>query len=117
MAPRSGSEGRRGGEGRGASGGGGDEGSSSDTHPLPLAHTHTDKNQADPALAEERFKEIQNAYEVLSDGHERAWYDAHRDNTHPQDADAYWEATPPAQQQLEQQLEAAEEGEAALMLK
>ena len=41
----------------------------------------------------------------------------HRANTHPQDADAYWEATPPAQQQLEQQLEAAEEGEAALMLK
>lgn len=25
------------------------------------------------------FKEIQNAYEILSDKHERAWYDSHRD--------------------------------------
>ncbi len=38
----------------------------------------TDKNQNDP-LAEDRFKEIQNAYEILSDPNEKAWYDAHRD--------------------------------------
>ena len=33
-----------------------------------------DKNQGNLKEAEERFKEIQNAYEVLSDKHERAWY-------------------------------------------
>ena len=37
-----------------------------------------DKNQDRPDEAAERFKEIQNAYEVLSDRHERAWYDSHR---------------------------------------
>ena len=42
---------------------------------MPLA----DKNQEDPASAEEKFKEVQNAYEILSDKHERAWYDTHRD--------------------------------------
>ncbi|KAG7668252.1 hypothetical protein Ndes2526A_g01016 [Nannochloris sp. 'desiccata'] len=39
---------------------------------------HPDKNQNDPH-AEDRFKEIQNAYEILSDPNEKAWYDAHRD--------------------------------------
>lgn len=29
--------------------------------------------------ANEKFREIQHAYEVLSDPHERAWYDDHRD--------------------------------------
>ena len=32
-----------------------------------------DKNQGNLAEAEERFKEIQNAYEILIDPHERAW--------------------------------------------
>jgi DnaJ-class molecular chaperone len=32
-----------------------------------------DKNQDNLKEAEEKFKEIQNAYEVLSDKHERAW--------------------------------------------
>lgn len=27
----------------------------------------------------DRFKEIQNAYEILSDKQERAWYDSHRE--------------------------------------
>jgi len=33
-----------------------------------------DKNQDNLKEAEERFKEIQNAYEVLNDKHERAWW-------------------------------------------
>jgi DnaJ family protein A protein 5 len=40
---------------------------------------HPDKNLDDPALAAERFKEVQQAYEVLSDPNERSWYDSHRD--------------------------------------
>ncbi|BDA42473.1 DnaJ homolog subfamily C member 21 at N-terminal half [Coccomyxa sp. Obi] len=39
---------------------------------------HPDKNQDRQQEAEVRFKEIQNAYEILSDKHERAWYDSHR---------------------------------------
>ena len=39
----------------------------------------SDKNQDRQDEAADRFKEIQNAYEVLSDKHERAWYDSHRD--------------------------------------
>jgi curved DNA-binding protein CbpA len=35
---------------------------------------HPDKNLDDPALAAERFKEVQQAYEVLSDPNERSWY-------------------------------------------
>lgn len=34
---------------------------------------HADKNAHRPEEAAERFKEIQNAWEVLSDKHERAW--------------------------------------------
>eukprot|EP00878_Enallax_costatus_P030206 GHUV01032870.1.p1 GENE.GHUV01032870.1~~GHUV01032870.1.p1 ORF type:complete len:202 (+),score=69.47 GHUV01032870.1:343-948(+) len=40
---------------------------------------HPDKNQHRLGEADAVFKEIQNAYEVLSDKHERAWYDSHRD--------------------------------------
>ena len=36
---------------------------------------HPDKNQHNAVEAEERFKALQAAYEVLSDKHERAWYD------------------------------------------
>ena len=31
-------------------------------------------------MATERFKEIQSAYAVLSDKHERSWYDQHRES-------------------------------------
>ena len=34
---------------------------------------HPDKNSHRIEEAQERFKEIQNAYEILSDPHERAW--------------------------------------------
>lgn len=43
---------------------------------------HPDKHQRNnitPEEATERFQEIQNAYEVLSDPHERKWYDDHRE--------------------------------------
>lgn len=40
---------------------------------------HPDKNPEDPEAAKRSFQEIQNAYEVLSDTQERAWYDAHRE--------------------------------------
>eukprot|EP00178_Gracilaria_changii_P011333 TRINITY_DN322_c0_g1_i1.p1 TRINITY_DN322_c0_g1~~TRINITY_DN322_c0_g1_i1.p1 ORF type:complete len:519 (+),score=138.01 TRINITY_DN322_c0_g1_i1:156-1712(+) len=43
-----------------------------------LTH-HPDKNPDRQEQAEEAFKQIQHAYDVLSDPHERAWYDAHRD--------------------------------------
>eukprot|EP00210_Caulerpa_lentillifera_P000372 g365.t1 len=39
---------------------------------------HPDKNPTPEA--EDRFKEISNAFEVLSDVHERAWYDSHRES-------------------------------------
>lgn len=42
-----------------------------------LAH-HPDKNPDAQETAEETFKGIQHAYMILSDPHERAWYDAHR---------------------------------------
>ncbi|MEW5306528.1 MAG: hypothetical protein WDW36_008986 [Sanguina aurantia] len=40
---------------------------------------HPDKNQHRIEEAQDRFKEIQNAYEILSDRQERAWYDSHRE--------------------------------------
>ena len=46
--------------------------------PTPL-QWHPDKNQDDVEHATEVFKQIQNAYAVLSDPQERSWYDAHRD--------------------------------------
>jgi len=41
---------------------------------------HPDKNQHQITLAEEKFKEINNAYQILSDPNERKWYDDHRDS-------------------------------------
>eukprot|EP01083_Nonionella_stella_P284071 966914_1 len=40
---------------------------------------HPDRNINNINEATQRFKEINEAYEILSDKHERAWYDAHRD--------------------------------------
>ncbi|KAK9845932.1 hypothetical protein WJX81_006341 [Elliptochloris bilobata] len=40
---------------------------------------HPDKNPDRKEEAESRFIEVQAAYDVLSDKHERAWYDSHRD--------------------------------------
>lgn len=40
---------------------------------------HPDKNYGNQEEAAVRFKEVQNAYTVLSDADERAWYDAHRE--------------------------------------
>lgn len=49
-------------------------------HPIKLlddckscAGCFADKNQQRVEEAEEKFREVQNAYEVLSDKHERAW--------------------------------------------
>ncbi|XP_043489180.1 dnaJ homolog subfamily C member 21 [Polistes fuscatus] len=40
---------------------------------------HPDKNLDAPEEAKEQFQLVQQAWEVLSDPHERAWYDNHRD--------------------------------------
>ena len=40
---------------------------------------HPDKNLDDPEAAKEAFQLIQQAYDVLTDPQERAWYDKHRD--------------------------------------
>lgn len=40
---------------------------------------HPDKNLDNLAEAKEQFQLVQNAYEVLSDPQERAWYDNHRE--------------------------------------
>ena len=38
---------------------------------------HPDRNYGREAAATAEFADIQAAYDVLSDAHERAWYDAH----------------------------------------
>ncbi len=40
----------------------------------------TDKNAHQEELAVQRFQELQQAYAVLSDPQERAWYDSHKDS-------------------------------------
>ncbi|KAI5466530.1 hypothetical protein BGZ63DRAFT_349585 [Mariannaea sp. PMI_226] len=40
---------------------------------------HPDRNINNVEIATHRFAEVQTAYEVLSDPHERAWYDSHRE--------------------------------------
>lgn len=40
---------------------------------------HPDKNLENPEEAKDQFQLVQQAWEVLSDAHERAWYDNHRE--------------------------------------
>lgn len=46
---------------------------------LALLH-HPDKNIHNKEEAEEQFKTLQRAYDVLSDPHQRAWYDSHKES-------------------------------------
>jgi len=41
---------------------------------------HPDKNLDQLEYATEKFKELQHAYTILNDPHERAWYDSHRES-------------------------------------
>ena len=41
---------------------------------------HPDKNVDNIEVATEKFKEISTAYAVLSDSHEKKWYDDHRES-------------------------------------